>query len=253
MSLRQKRSVGQTRVIAFGQHATLEFPQLLQIAEHLAFEFAAAFRISRNLFQLFQRPTHVSVVDRLPQRSGALEVRLSQLVNVADAQLLSGAGLDEALDLLRSDSVHAPERPQRVQVRVDGKRSTEQDRQHGGSDLGQQPTAHTDPALAARQGLGHVRQALTVDLHQLVIDSFQRFVDAPLGDGRQQARFASVIPHPILLKTRVQGRQFDVRGHLAALREGGRSENSERKFSDSSEPCCVVSHIPAATAPVLLA
>jgi hypothetical protein len=50
------------------------------------------------------------------------------------------------------------------------------------------------------------------------IDPFQRLFDAPFGDRGPQARFASVIPHPIVLKTQVQGRQFDERGHRAFLR-----------------------------------
>ena len=36
------------------------------------------------------------------------------------------------------------------------------------------------------------------------VDAFQRFFDAALGDRRQQARFASVVPQPIALVPQVQ-------------------------------------------------
>jgi hypothetical protein len=87
MGLRQKRSMGQplvvVRAIDAAQHAELEFPQLLQVAEQLAFEFGKTVGVGGDLFHLLERPFQLAVVDRLPQRSRSAEVSVGQPVDVA--------------------------------------------------------------------------------------------------------------------------------------------------------------------------
>lgn len=92
---------------------------------------------------------------------------MGQEFDLPHAPSLAGHGPHEPFDRLLRNPVHAPERPQRVQVAVDGECSAEKqllDRRAHGL---QQLLPHAHPALAPRQLLGNLRQAQAVDRQQL--------------------------------------------------------------------------------------
>ncbi len=201
----------------------------------------------------------------------------------------------------RRSRVHAHERPQRVHVRVDGKRPAKENLLNCRAHLLQQTPPHRDPPFAAGERLGNLRHAHAVDRHQIDdepgllqnvqapvrrsphqiqnagglllaqrhvgnavdpqllgaaatletvqqqaafgrVHAFQRLFDAPLGDRRQQARFASVVPQAMPLIPQVQARQFHDFAHRTLPTAGVRSQNRERNRSCCRAPmlCCLI-------------
>jgi len=157
MTLGMKGPALQPTILAFA-HDPLQVPlEHLQVPEHNPLELATPRRIGRNRFHLGQGHRHVALEDLLPEGGGPAEAPVSQLLNLAQTQILAAQGQDELFDLLRVDAVHAHELAHDPHVGIGWKGTAEELFPHLGADLPQQSQAHTHPGFADREFGGDLR------------------------------------------------------------------------------------------------
>jgi len=147
----------QPRVLALAHDPLHVLLEHFQVPEHNPFELAAALGVCRNLLHLGQGHRDVALEDLLPESGGPAEASVSQLFNIAQAQILAAQRQDELFDLLRADAVHAHELTHDPHVGIDREGSAKELLLHFGADLPQQPQPHTHPGFADGEFGGDLR------------------------------------------------------------------------------------------------
>lgn len=158
MTLGMKDPALQPRIRALAHDPLHVLLEHLQVPEHDPFKLAAALGVSRNLLHLGQGHRHVALEDLLPEGGGPAEASVSQLFNIAQAQILAAERQDERFDLLRANAVHAHELAHDPHVGIDREGAAKELVLHSGADLPQQTQPHTHPGFADGQfggDLGH--------------------------------------------------------------------------------------------------
>jgi len=158
----------QPRILALA-HDPLHVPlEHLQVPEHNPFKLATALGVGRNVLHLGQGHGDVALEDLLPQGGRPAKARVSQLLNIAEAQILAAQGQDKLLDVPRADAVHAHERAHNPHIGIDGKGAAEELVAHLGAHLPQQSQAHAHPAFADRKFSGDLGHTQTPDAFEFV-------------------------------------------------------------------------------------
>jgi hypothetical protein len=111
MPLRQERRRLQAPVFTFSHHPLHVLLCDLQILQQHAFEFVGAIRVLGHLPEPVQSQGHVALPDRFAKRVRPSKIAMRQLLNLAQAEPLSGQRHDETFDILLADAVHAHELP----------------------------------------------------------------------------------------------------------------------------------------------
>ncbi len=245
MTLGVKNPALQPTILALTHDSLHVLLEHLQVAEHNPFELAAALRIGRNLLHLGQGHRDVALEDLLPEGGRPAEAPVSQLLNLAPAQILAAQRQNELFALLRADAVHAHELAHDPHVGIDREGSAEELFPHLGADLPQQTQPHTHPGFADREVGGNLRHtpvphvlefvqepSLLEEVEALVLGPAQQphdpahFVGADHGIGhRVQMQLASTA---IALEAIEQNR-----GGLAPSRSGGLIDAFQR-FLDAA-------------------
>ena len=99
MGLRAKRTAGKPAWIgALGHQADQELLRLLQIGHHQAFKLAAPVTILGQVLELLQRQGQMPLADLLPQRLGAPEKPVRQLLDLPGAEFFAAQRRDKLVN-----------------------------------------------------------------------------------------------------------------------------------------------------------
>lgn len=160
MTLGVEDAALQSPILALAHDPLHVLLQHLQVLEQNPLELATALGIGRNLLHLGQGHRDVALEDLLPEGGWPAEAPVSQLLNIAQAQIFAAQGQDELFDLLLADAVHAHELAHDPHIGIDRKGAAKELLTHRGAHLPQQSQAHTHPSFTDREfrgDLGHTQ------------------------------------------------------------------------------------------------